>query len=192
LSRYLYLLEKWNRAYNLTAIRSLPDMLTHHVLDALSVQAWVAGDRLLDVGTGAGLPGIPLAIFNPGRRFLLLDSNGKKTRFLQQVIADLGLENVAVVQERSEHLVDKPGFDMILSRAFASLTDMIAVTVHLLAPNGCWLAMKGTLPAAELTALPAGLQEPTVIPVEVPGLGAERHFVILRKQKIVDKPRVQS
>ena len=181
---YLRMLEKWNRVYNLTAVRELRDMLTHHALDSLAVSRFLTGDSLLDVGTGPGLPGIPLAIANPHRSFCLLDSNGKKTRFLTQFLSEVSVPNASVAQRRAEHLVDNGGFDMILSRAFASLADMLACTDHLLAPQGQWLAMKGTYPTAEIAALPDGLAEPTIHRVMVPGLAAERHIVILRRQRI--------
>ena len=184
LSRYLRMLEQWNRVYNLTAVRALPEMLTHHAFDALAVSPYLQGDRLLDVGTGPGLPGIPLALVNPDRSFLLLDSNGKKTRFLVQFLSEVSVPNVCVVQQRAEHLVDNQGFDMILSRAFASLAEMLACTGHLLAPQGQWLAMKGTYPTAELAALPDGLVETVIHRVAVPGLDAERHIVMLRRQRI--------
>ena len=185
LCRYVRMLEKWNRAYNLTAIRDVSAMLTHHLLDSLVVDDFLSGEKLLDVGTGAGLPGIPLAIVNPDRHFCLLDSNGKKTRFLCQLVAELELKNVRVEQQRAEHLVDYAGFSMILSRAFANLAEMLAVTDHLLARRGQWLAMKGTHPSNELATLPPGIAEPEIYPVQVPGLEAERHIVILQRQDTV-------
>jgi 16S rRNA (guanine527-N7)-methyltransferase len=182
LCRYIIMLEKWNKAYNLTAVRDPLAMVVYHLLDSLSILPWVSGQRLLDVGTGAGLPGLPLAIACPQRQFALLDSNGKKTRFLQQVVADLGLNNVTVFQLRAQHLVDNTGFDMVLSRAFAGLEDMLEHTDHLLADKGRWLAMKGSYPVDELSNLPAGIELQAVEPVTVPELEAERHLVILRRQ----------
>jgi 16S rRNA (guanine527-N7)-methyltransferase len=182
LCSYVELLDKWNRAYNLTAIRDTGSMITHHLLDSLAILPWIRPGRLLDVGTGAGLPGIPLAITCPEYPFTLLDSNGKKTRFLLQVLAELGLGNVSVVQQRVEHMVDTTGFDMVLSRAFASLNDMVVATDHLLAEGGCWLAMKGIYPAAELGQLPPGIEIQKVDAIAVPHLAAQRHLVILQRQ----------
>ena len=183
LCTYVRLLEKWNQAYNLTAVRDPLEMVTYHVLDSLAILPWLRGLRSIDVGTGAGLPGIPLALALPERQFSLLDSNGKKTRFLVQAIAELRLENVTVIQQRAQHVVDKAGFDMVLSRAFASLGDMLAHTEHLLAADGRWLAMKGVYPAEELAMLPPGIELEAVEPVNVSGLDAERHLVILRRRE---------
>lgn len=185
---YIRLLEKWNRAYNLTAVREPEAMVKYHLLDSLAVLPWLRGERVLDVGTGAGLPGIPLAIADPGKQFFLLDSNGKKVRFLRQVVAELGLQNVNPIQQRVQHLVDKPGFDMVLSRAFASLGDMLAGTGHLLAAQGRWLAMKGAYPEAEIAALPAEVELEAVQAIQVPGLEAQRHLVFLRRRQ----PRPQT
>ncbi len=182
LCSYVEMLEKWNQAYNLTAIRDTGSMITHHLLDSLAVLPWVRPGRLLDVGTGAGLPGIPLAIARPDYSFTLLDSNGKKARFLLQAVSDLGLDNVSVLQQRVEQVVDKTGFDMVLSRAFASLEDMVLATRHLLAEGGSWLAMKGVYPWAELARLPPGIKLHGVEPIAVPNLAAERHLVILQRQ----------
>jgi 16S rRNA (guanine527-N7)-methyltransferase len=180
--RYIEMLEQWNRAYNLTAIRDIDAMISHHLFDSLAVLPWIEPGRLLDVGTGAGLPGIPLAIARPDYNFTLLDSNGKKTRFLLQVVTELGLRNVVVLQQRAEQVVDKAGFDMVLSRAFASLRDMVLATQHLVAQGGCWLAMKGVYPEAELAQLPSCARLRAVEPVAVPDLAAERHLVILQRQ----------
>lgn len=183
LNRYIQLLEKWNRAYNLSAVREPSAMVPLHLLDSLAIQPWLGGARCLDVGTGAGLPGIPLAIANPETRFTLLDSNGKKVRFLTQVVAELGLENVTPIQQRSQQLVDKAGFDMVLSRAFASLRDMVEGTAHLLAPAGRWLAMKGAYPQPELQELPSQVELLAAELLRVPNLTAQRHLIILgRKQ----------
>ncbi len=183
LCNYIKLLDKWNRAYNLTAIRDPQAMVTHHLLDSLSIRPWIGGGRVLDVGTGAGLPGIPLAITCPDTEFSLLDSNGKKIRFLRQLVAELKLENVTLIQQRAQHLVDKAGFDMVLSRAFASLDAMLAGTGHLVAEGGQWLAMKGKYPSEELAKLPADITLQAVRAVDVPGLDAQRHLVFLLRHK---------
>lgn len=178
---YLGLLAKWNRAYNLTAVRDPAVMVRRHLLDSLSILRWVDRGPVLDVGTGAGLPGIPLAIARPDLNFSLLDSNGKKTRFVQQVIGELGMANVEVIRSRIEQL-DRPAhYARIVSRAFATLADMVAASASLLAPGGCWLAMKGAGPAAELTDLPPGLSA-EVLRLQVPGELAARHLVIIRRE----------
>jgi 16S rRNA (guanine527-N7)-methyltransferase len=176
---YLRLLEKWNRAYNLTAVRDPDEMVTRHLLDSLAVAPHLAGPRVLDVGTGAGLPGIPLAIALPALDFTLLDSNAKKTRFVTQAAAELGLANVRVVQARAEDFRPAAPFDTVVARAFASIPDMLAACAHLCAPQGRLLAMKGKLPESELAALPAGIRLVESLRLAVPGLGAQRHLVVL-------------
>jgi 16S rRNA (guanine527-N7)-methyltransferase len=175
---YLQLLEKWNKVYNLTAIRDPKDMMTLHIQDSLSIGPYLHGSRIIDVGTGAGLPGIPLAITYPDKHFTLLDSNGKKTRFLTHVQHTLGLKNVTVVHSRVEKFRPTEGFDSILSRAFASLSDMLAMTDHLCAIGGRFLAMKGQYTETEL---PAHIRLIGVYPLHVPGLDAQRNLVILEK-----------
>jgi 16S rRNA (guanine527-N7)-methyltransferase len=150
---YLLLLNKWNDAYNLTAVRDLESMVSKHVLDSLAVLPWLNGTNIIDVGTGAGLPGIPLAIARPDIQFTLLDSNGKKTRFLNEVKRQLSLKNLKIIQFRAENYHATPGFDTVISRAFSSLEQMIFWTKHLIADNGIWLAMKGRYPDAELQVL---------------------------------------
>lgn len=179
LARYLALLDKWNAAYNLTAVRDPAAMVTRHILDSLAVLPWLRGRRILDVGTGAGLPGIPLALACRERRFVLLDSNGKKTRFVTQALLALGLDNAEVVKARVEGYRAEDGFATILSRAFAGLADFVAATRHLLAPGGRWLALKGARPEAELAGLPADVRVTGVHRLNVPGLRAERHLVEL-------------
>ncbi|MDI1352455.1 MAG: 16S rRNA (guanine(527)-N(7))-methyltransferase RsmG, partial [bacterium] len=147
---YLLLLNKWNVAYNLTAVRDLPSMVNKHVLDSLAILSWIKGDTILDVGTGAGLPGIPLAIARPEIHFTLLDSNGKKTRFLNEVKRQLNLKNLEIVQSRVENYQPTQGFDTVISRAFSSLEQMLHWTQHLIANKGRWLAMKGRYPDTEL------------------------------------------
>lgn len=180
LTRYLQELEKWNQAYNLTAVRDPADMVPRHLLDALSVSSYLHGKRILDVGTGAGLPGIPLALVNPDKQFTLLDSNGKKVRFVQHVIGVLGLSNVEAVQARIESWDFGQPFDVIVSRAFSTLADFIQGSGRMLGPGGCLLAMKGKLPDTELAALPAGWRAAGVHVIHVPMLDAERHAVLLQ------------
>ena len=178
---YLGLLRKWNRAFNLTAVRDPGSMVRRQLLDSLSLVPWLDRGPVLDVGTGAGLPGIPLAIACAAVKFTLIDSNGKKTRFVQQVVGELGLANVEVVRRRVEQLERPCHYQTIVSRALGSLADMVSATESLLAPAGCWLAMKGTDPAEELAALHAGLSG-EVIPLQVPGETGERHLVVIRRR----------
>ncbi len=173
---HLALLHKWNRAYNLSAVRDPEQMVARHLLDSLAILPWVRGPRVLDVGTGAGLPGIPLAIARPDWGFVLLDANGKKTRFVQQVVIELGLDNVRVVQQRVEQLQDDQGFDTITSRAFADLHQILRLTAHLRAPGGCWAAMKAGLEELQREPLPPGLAA-EAIPLRVPGNPGVRHLV---------------
>lgn len=176
---YLSLLAKWNKAYNLTAVREPEEMVTRHLLDSLSVNPYLHGNRILDVGTGPGLPGIPLALANPDKDFTLLDSLGKKTRFLQQVINTLELKNVTVVQSRIEEFQPAQGFSTVISRAFASLQDMADGSLHCLASGGRMLAMKGQYPQAELDELGGRVEILSIEQLEVPGLSAGRHLVIM-------------
>jgi 16S rRNA (guanine527-N7)-methyltransferase len=177
---YLALLLKWNRAYNLTAVRDPALMVRRHLLDSLSIAPFVDRGPVLDVGTGAGLPGIPLAIAVPGFAFTLIDTNGKKTRFVQQAAGELALGNVEVVRERVEAFERPAHYALILSRAFATLADMVAGTQRLLAADGSWLAMKGAAPHAEIHDLPETLVA-TVEPLQVPGEVGARHLVVIRR-----------
>ncbi|MFP5429675.1 MAG: 16S rRNA (guanine(527)-N(7))-methyltransferase RsmG [Gammaproteobacteria bacterium] len=172
---YLALLVKWNGAYNLTAIRDPEQMVIKHLLDSLSIVPYVQGGSLIDVGTGAGLPGLVLAIVKPELDVTLLDSNGKKVRFLRQVIADLKICNANAVQMRVEEF-DRQ-FDLVSSRAFATLADMVNGSRQLLAENGEFLAMKGVHPTEEIVALPEGFSVRDVVPLTVPFLDEERHLV---------------
>lgn len=178
---YLELLQRWNRAYNLTAVRDPLEMVTRHLLDSLSIAPHLSGQRFLDVGTGAGLPGIPLAIVFPERQFELLDSNGKKTRFLIEARQRLGLDNVTVHSTRVESLTDQAGFDGILSRAFASLADMVAGCQHLLAQGGKMYAMKGQYPEQELSHLPKRFIVEGCHSLHVPGIDEARHLLVLSR-----------
>lgn len=179
---YLDLLLRWNRAYNLTAIRDPGQMVVRHLLDSLALHPHVAAvGRLADLGTGPGLPGIPLAIARPALQVALVESNGKKARFLREAVRTLGLDNAEVHAVRAEAL-DLPGaFDAITARALATLSDILAVGGHLLKPGGCLLAMKGARPDAEIAALPPGWRLQALHPLAVPGLAAERHLAVVRR-----------
>lgn len=179
LLRFLDLLLSWNKVFRLTAIHDPQQAIWLHLIDSLSILPFVQGERVIDVGSGGGLPGIPLALLCPDRQFVLLDSNGKKTRFLQQVVIELRLTNVTVVQERVENFRTQVCFDSIITRAFASLDKMLVQTGHLSCPGGVFLAMKGDKPFDELAAIPAGYVY-TVHRLSVVGLDAIRHLVCIR------------
>jgi 16S rRNA (guanine527-N7)-methyltransferase len=179
LERYLDLLEKWNRVYNLTAIRERDRMVTHHLLDSLAVLPYVKGPRVLDVGSGAGLPGVPLALANLALHVTLLESNHKKAAFLRQAVADLALANAAVETQRVESWETPAQFDTIVSRAFAELGQFVAWTGRLLAAGGTLLAMKGIYPRDELAHLPRGYRVKTTVKLDVPQIAAERHLVLI-------------
>ncbi len=179
LERYLDLLEKWNRVYNLTAIRERGRMVTHHLLDSLSVLPHLRGPRVLDVGSGAGLPGIPIAIARPALRVTLLEPNQKKSAFLTQTVGELKLANATVVAERVESWRAVERFDTIVSRAFADLGEFVASAGRLLAPQGVIAAMKGVHPFEEIERLPQGYRLLEVVRLAVPGLDAERHLVLV-------------
>jgi 16S rRNA (guanine527-N7)-methyltransferase len=174
---YLAELEKWNAAYNLTAIRDPREMVTRHLLDSLVLCPYVKGP-LLDVGSGAGLPGIPLAIVLPQLRVTVLDSNGKKVRFLRHAVRALKLGNVEVVEARVEDYRPERLFAGVTSRAFAALGDFFRLTAHLLAADGQWLAMKGKLDDSETQDLPAGVGIVDTKPLTVPGLAEARHLIV--------------
>ena len=181
LLRYLALLHKWNGAYNLTAIRDPQEMVARHLLDSLSIAGFLQGERVIDVGSGPGLPGIPLAIIQPHRSFTLLDSNGKKTRFQQQAKLELGLTNLEVMAGRAESCAPAAPFDEVVSRAFASLDDMLRWSDRLCADGGRFLAMKGVYPDEELAALPAGYRLQASHRLQVPDTDGERHLIILER-----------
>jgi len=183
LAAYLDLLAKWNRVYNLTAIRERSRMETHHVQDALAVLPFlpdVPKARVLDVGSGGGVPGIPLAIARPQWTFVLLDANRKKAAFLAQAAIELELANVRAVASRVEDFAPDEPFDIVISRAFSDLRTFAALASRHLAPNGLLVAMKGTLPRDEIDALPPGVVVTAMPALDVPGLGAERHLVTMR------------
>lgn len=179
---YLELLMKWNKAYNLTAIRSQELMLSHHILDSLSIAPYIAGPRILDVGTGPGFPGLPLAMMMPEKHFILLDSNSKKTRFVNQVVMELGLENVEVVTSRAENYEPDQGVNTVVSRAFTSLDEFVRKTSSCCVKKGLLIAMKGRYPTDEIAGLELldlGIKA-EVVKLDVPDLGAERHLVLIR------------
>lgn len=178
---FLHLLRKWNRVYNLTSITDAAEMVPLHLLDSLAVLPHLRGGRVLDVGTGAGLPGIPLALLSPEKSFTLLDSNAKKTRFVQQAAIELGLANVRVEHARIERYQPAEGFDTVLARAFASLPDIVREVARLLNPGGLILAQKGKLPAEEIKALPSAAVD--VFPLRVPGVDAARHLIAIQIQE---------
>ncbi|MGB4913211.1 MAG: 16S rRNA (guanine(527)-N(7))-methyltransferase RsmG [Candidatus Dechloromonas phosphoritropha] len=172
------LLLKWNKTYNLTALRDPRQAISHHLLDALAILPHVGAGPLLDVGSGGGLPGIPLALARPDLSVTLVDTVQKKTAFLRQAAIELELKNVAVHHARVEEM--RGQYAQISSRAFAELARFVGVTCHLMAPGGRWLAMKGARPDDELKALPADSEVEAIIPLSVPGLDAERHLIILK------------
>lgn len=181
LAGFVCLLQKWNRVYNLTAVRQPGAMVTRHILDSLAVSPFLPAGSLLDVGTGAGLPGLPLSITRPDLRVTLLDSNAKKLRFVRQAVAELGLNQTDVVQARIQEYQPGHAFDMVISRAVSSLEELYRQAQHLLAPGGRMLFMKGALPEAEMKALAPGHETLHVERLCVPGLDAQRHLIWLDK-----------
>lgn len=179
LMQYLEILGRWNRKFNLTAIREPQRIVTEHFLDALSIADSVQGQRVIDVGTGAGFPGLVLAIVAPQRQAVLLDANGKKTRFLREVVRQLGLDHVAIHEGRSEDYHPEAGFDTVMCRAFAPLPRLIDVASHLLAPDGLFLAQKGQYPAEEVAAL-GNRWHIDSAELNVPGLAKTRHVLTLQ------------
>jgi 16S rRNA (guanine527-N7)-methyltransferase len=176
---YIALIEKWNRVYNLTAIREPEKMVSHHLLDSLGVAPHLHGKRLLDVGSGAGLPGIPLALAKPEMHITLLDSNHKKAAFLNQAVIELELQNAEVCAERVESWQTQNGFDVIISRAFSDMGEFVRITRHLLAPGGMFAAMKGLHPYEEIDKLPPECKVRQVLPLAIPGLEGARHLVLI-------------
>lgn len=175
LLKFIKLIEKWNKAYNLTAVRDRDEMARLHILDSLTVLPFINGKRVADIGTGAGLPGVPLAIFLPDVEFVLVDSNSKKTRFVQQAILELKLKNVTVLHSRVERFQPESLFSTVMMRAFASLEDIMHLSQHLIDPLGVLLAMKGQHPAVkEIKSLTVPY---SIIPLKVPGVDAERCLI---------------
>jgi len=183
---YLALLAKWNRVYNLTAIREEAKWVSLHLLDSLVVVPHLPPGRIVDVGSGAGLPGIPIALACPDRQVTLLDSNQKKGAFLTQASTELALTNVKVVIERAESYHPDTAYDVVISRAFSTIADFIRIAGHLCRPGGVLAAMKGARPGAEIAQLPGSWTAETIIPLHVPGLDAQRHLVTLRRSAAAD------
>ncbi|CAI9394745.1 MULTISPECIES: 16S rRNA (guanine(527)-N(7))-methyltransferase RsmG [Citrobacter] len=181
---YVEMLHKWNKAYNLTSVRDPNEMLVRHILDSIIVAPHLQGERFIDVGTGPGLPGIPLSIVRPQAHFTLLDSLGKRVRFLRQVQHELKLDNITPVQSRVEEFPAEPPFDGVISRAFASLNDMVSWCHHLPDEKGRFYALKGQLPEDEIASLPAEFCVEAVIKLQVPHLEGERHLVVIKPNKI--------
>jgi 16S rRNA (guanine527-N7)-methyltransferase len=180
---FVGMLHKWNKAYNLTSVRDPEAMLIRHVMDSLVVSEYLVGQRFIDVGTGPGLPGIPLAILNPDKQFVLLDSLGKRIRFQKQVQFELGIKNIVSVESRVEAYYPGEGFDGVLSRAFASIQDMLSWCQHLPAPDGVFYALKGQLNDEEMAKIPEGFLLTQVIELKIPRLDEQRHLLKLIKQK---------
>lgn len=178
---YLALLDRWNKTYNLTAVRDPREMLTRHLLDSLSMWPHVRDGRLADLGTGPGLPGIPLAMARSGLQVSLVESNGKKARFLREAVRSLGLDNARVLESRAEAVAEPGAYDQVTARAMDTLAGILAVGGHLLAPGGRLLAMKGQRPDAEIAALPAGWRLESIQSLAVPGLEGDRHLVTITR-----------
>ena len=177
------LLDKWNKAYNLTSVRDPEEMLVKHIMDSIVVSPHLEGQRFIDVGTGPGLPGLPLAIMNPDKEFVLLDSLGKRIRFITQAVHELKLTNVTPVQSRVEEYQPDVKFDGVLSRAFASLEDMLHWCQHLPKPEGYFFALKGLFPEAEIATLNPQFKLHSSQPLNVPELDGERHLVIMSQEQ---------
>ena len=179
---YVGLLHKWNKAYNLTSVREPEQMLVRHIMDSIVVNGHLKGDKFIDVGTGPGLPGVPLAIIRPDAHFVLLDSLGKRIRFLKQVQHELGLTNIEPVQSRVEEYPVEDGFDGVISRAFASLNDMLSWCHHLPAREGRFYALTGVVRDEELAQLPEGFEVESITELKIPELDEQRHLVKLFKK----------
>ena len=181
---YLELLSQWNEIYNLTAVKTPQEILKVHVFDSLSLISHLEGDRFIDVGSGAGLPGIPLAIMSPEKDFTLLDSNGKKTRFLFQVRTKLHLDNVQEINKRVEHYSPEKPFDMIITRAFSELSTMLESCGHLASKKTIFVAMKGKVPKKEMRSIPEGYDILSVTKLSVPELDRDRHIIKIKAQDL--------
>lgn len=179
---FVGMLNKWNKAYNLTSVRDPEIMLVRHIMDSLVVSKHLQGDRFIDVGTGPGLPGIPLAIMNPDKTFVLLDSLGKRIRFQKQVAFELGIHNISSIESRVEAYQPEQKFDGVLSRAFASIHDMLTWCHHLPAEHGQFYALKGQLSDEEMQQIPAGFAITETIELKVPKLDEQRHLLKIIKE----------
>ena len=184
LIRYVLMMHKWNKAYNLTAVRDPKQMVIKHIVDSIVVAPFLDKTLYIDVGTGPGLPGIPLAIMCPNKEFILLDSLGKRVRFMKQVAYELKIDNIQPVQSRVEDFVPSVEIDGVLSRAFASLKDMLHWCQHLVDSHGVFIALKGQISTDELNQLPLGFTLQETIKLDVPGLEGERHIVKIKKQPV--------
>ena len=185
LSEYVLLLKKWNKAYNLTSIKNENDMLIKHIMDSLVVSSFLQGENFIDVGTGPGLPGIPLSIINPNRTFFLLDSLGKRTRFLNHVKGTLNIKNINIVQSRVEKFIPDIKFDGVLSRAFTSIPNMLELCNHLIDTKGFFYALKGNIDEEEVSKIDSSYIVTDIFPLKVPDLNASRSLVKLKKQKLL-------
>ncbi|MFV0596737.1 16S rRNA (guanine(527)-N(7))-methyltransferase RsmG [Shewanella sp.] len=179
---FVGMLNKWNKAYNLTSVRDPEAMLVRHIMDSLVVSPYLQGERFIDVGTGPGLPGIPLAIMNPDKTFVLLDSLGKRIRFQKQVAFELGIHNISSIESRVEAYQPEQKFDGVLSRAFASIHDMLTWCHHLPAEHGQFYALKGQLSDEEMQQIPAGFVVTETIELQVPRLDEQRHLLKIIKE----------
>ena len=179
---YLLLLDKWNASFNLSGVVEINSMVSRHLLDSLAINAHLQGSVFVDIGSGAGLPGIPLAILNPENHFILVDSNGKKTRFLFQVKTELGLANIDVENCRIEHYQSTQQIDMVMCRAFSALGDAVSKSQHLLEKEGKFLAMKGRYPEDEIAALPNCFEISKTTKLQIPGNDSERHLIEIVKK----------
>jgi 16S rRNA (guanine527-N7)-methyltransferase len=181
---FLSLLKKWNATFNLSGVSDIESMVSLHLLDSLAINPYLKGDTFVDFGSGGGLPGIPLAILNPKKKFVLIDSNGKKTRFLFQVRTELCLDNVSVENCRIEHYQNKQQIDMVMCRAFSTLEDAVNKLQPLLSGNCSLLAMKGIYPEEEISNLPSGFEVSMITKLEVPGISSQRHVLEVKKNHV--------
>lgn len=176
-------LSEWNQVFNLTAIKDMNAMIMLHLLDSLTVAPYLHGENIIDVGTGAGFPGLPLALIHPEKKFVLLDSQQKRINFLNQMVYELKLRHVEVIHARAEKFKTEKGFDSILTRAFAQLAVMLQTTAHLASQNGIFIAMKGNYPTAEIKEIPNEFKILTIEPIGIKGLNAERHVICITKKE---------